>query len=398
MTRTRRAPQACSRLVLGALAGLGLLVWLPGQAEAADWYNASWASRKKITIDKSKVSGTQTDFPVLINLTTDTDLAADAQDDGDDLLFTSSDGATKLSHELEKFDGTTGQLVAWVKVPSLSSSTNTVLYLYYGNAGATNQQSATAVWDANYKGVWHLKEGTSGTDSIKDSTSNAHSGTPAAGVALNTTGLANGAASFDADNEVIDVTDHLDFDFASNNVTVSAWVKTVSNTIYKPIVEHYIGGSPGSGWYLDVDANNSPYGAGVLFFEHRNTSGVGKAITSVGRADNDQWHYAVVTITSTGTAKMYLDGVLENTDATFTSLNNGNETLKIGDLDGAGGYYGQGPLDEIRISNGIARSAGWITTEYNNQGSPSTFYSVGGEASVGNVRFDGVRMESLQVY
>lgn len=35
-----------------------------------------------------------------------------------------------------------------------------------------------------------------------------------------------------------------------------------------------------------------------------------------------------------------------------------------------------GSLDEIRLSN-VARSASWITAEYNNQSSPSTFYSVG---------------------
>ena len=43
-----------------------------------------------------------------------------------------------------------------------------------------------------------------------------------------------------------------------------------------------------------------------------------------------------------------------------------------------------GLLDEIRISS-IARSDAWIATEYNNQSSPDTFYSVGGAASSGGV-------------
>jgi hypothetical protein len=37
-----------------------------------------------------------------------------------------------------------------------------------------------------------------------------------------------------------------------------------------------------------------------------------------------------------------------------------------------------GSLDEFRVSN-IARSADWIKTEYNNQSSPGTFHSLGGE-------------------
>ena len=39
-----------------------------------------------------------------------------------------------------------------------------------------------------------------------------------------------------------------------------------------------------------------------------------------------------------------------------------------------------GTIDEVRVSN-ASRSAGWILTEYNNQNSPSTFYSVGTQES-----------------
>jgi trimeric autotransporter adhesin len=46
--------------------------------------------------------------------------------------------------------------------------------------------------------------------------------------------------------------------------------------------------------------------------------------------------------------------------------------------DGGGGDYLNGILDEVRISK-IARSAGWITTEYRNQNAPGTFYTVGAE-------------------
>ncbi len=90
----------------------------------------SWGYRKKITIDGTKVSGTQTSFPVLVNLVTDSDLASHAKSDGSDIVFTSSDGTTKLSFEIELYTGATGKLVAWVKVPVLVSGSNTDLYLY----------------------------------------------------------------------------------------------------------------------------------------------------------------------------------------------------------------------------------------------------------------------------
>ncbi|MFA6897026.1 MAG: DUF2341 domain-containing protein [Patescibacteria group bacterium] len=123
---------------------------------ASNWYNSSWEYRKKFTIDHTKVGASLTDFTALINLSSDADLASKAQDDGNDILFTSSDGTTKLSHEIEKYTKTTGGLVAWVKIPNLSSSTNTDIYMYYGNAEAPDEQDMVNAWDPNYKMVNHM--------------------------------------------------------------------------------------------------------------------------------------------------------------------------------------------------------------------------------------------------
>ena len=47
---------------------------------------------------------------------------------------------------------------------------------------------------------------------------------------------------------------------------------------------------------------------------------------------------------------------------------------------GLDGYFA-GSVDEVRVSQ-IARSADWIATEYNNEYSPSTFYSLGAATPV----------------
>ena len=131
--------------------------------------SSSWAYKKLITIDYTKVSATLTDFPVLVSVTDvdlkDSDNGGPIQPDGDDILFIKTDG-TKLSHEIEKYDGSTGQLAAWVKIPSLSSSTDTEFFLYYGNSSCSSQQDATNVWDSNYKGVWHLNENPSNSNIV----------------------------------------------------------------------------------------------------------------------------------------------------------------------------------------------------------------------------------------
>ena len=120
--------------------------------EIATWYNPAWSHRKEILINATQVDGDLTEFPVLINLGSDAELAALAQNDGDDLLFTAADGSTQLAHEIEGFDGATGALTAWVK-SDLSGSNDTRIYLYYGNGTVGNQEDPENVWDASFQGV-----------------------------------------------------------------------------------------------------------------------------------------------------------------------------------------------------------------------------------------------------
>ena len=54
----------------------------------------------------------------------------------------------------------TGQFIAWVQVPAVSHTTDTVIYLFYGNASiVTSQENKAGVWDAGYKAVYHLGNG-----------------------------------------------------------------------------------------------------------------------------------------------------------------------------------------------------------------------------------------------
>src|SRR5438552_2739405 len=72
----------------------------PSRLQAQSWYNTAWTNRKPITIYHGQVSGSSnlTNFPVLISLPSDSNLATGAQSSGNDILFTASDGTTKLNH------------------------------------------------------------------------------------------------------------------------------------------------------------------------------------------------------------------------------------------------------------------------------------------------------------
>jgi len=209
---------------------IGVLLW-PNrdvQEVSAGWWNDNWSYRKAIVINSNYVTGDLTDFPALISLI-DTNLGAHAQADGDDIVFIDDEGK-KLSHEIESFATTTagsiatGTLVAWVKIPELSSTEDTVISMYYGNAGATNQQDVANVWDEDYKLVQHLQEDGTGTrfdSSNYDNDSNNQVGYD--GDEATSTGKINGADDFDGNNDGLRIANQSYFSQAP--FTVEFWVK-----------------------------------------------------------------------------------------------------------------------------------------------------------------------------
>jgi hypothetical protein len=356
------------------------------------WYNSSWQYRKAITILGSQVSGPNdlANFPVLISLT-DSDLASDAQDDGDDILFTASDKKTKLSHEIEAFDGLTGQLYAWVKIPKLFTNNNTLIYMYYGNPSAASQQDAVNVWESNYVGVWHLKENPTGTaPQMKDSTSNAHHGTTTGMVSGDQTGgKMDGSLNFDGTDAYVQTTSGESK--TASNITWSVWFKADSTTgshhiLWEgPAIENGWGnpGVPSSHeMHLSIGRMTT---ANLLdfFYGYEYTTGnwVPAVEIQTSFTDTANWHYAVVVLTGAGSSPsgtLYLDGSLIGTDTgTETGRSGWNTNLRIGRC-GTAERYLDGIADEVRVST-TARSAAWIETEYNNQSNPSSFYNIGTE-------------------
>lgn len=123
-----------------------------------NWYGADpWTRRMVISIDASTVSTTLTDEVVLVDVT-DADLAANAQSDGADLRFTAADGTTPLPHRIEAWNAGTGQIRAWVRVPSIDALSSTDIHLYYGAANAPRQDRPRLVWPGELA-VWSNSDG-----------------------------------------------------------------------------------------------------------------------------------------------------------------------------------------------------------------------------------------------
>ena len=258
-----------------------------------------------------------------------------------------------------------------MKIPTLSSVTNTDIYMYYGNAGASNQQNTASVWDSNYKMVQHLKETAGGAGAIKDSTANSNNGTDYNAPTFGATGEINGAIAFDGTNDFIDNGDINEVDSASM-LTLEAWAEPLTGV-----------GAPIISKFTDATHRTHIWVQGTTMYWNISNSVSSYATSPVTL---DTWHHFVMVFdgSQVGNAnrlKAYVDGepqALTFFDTIPATTANHAENLTLGKQDVS---FFKGTIDEARISNS-ARSADWIKTSYNNQSIPASFFSLGPEQNV----------------
>jgi hypothetical protein len=145
----------------------------------ADSASAEFSKRVQITIHASQVAGGSPliDFPVMIKLNGSQfqQIENDIGPNGYDIQFRASDETTPLTHEIETYDETND-----LKIPSLSNSSDTVIYMYYGDSSISSPtHNPPGVWNSTFGAVWHLKEdpALAGSGGIEDSTGNNNHGT-----------------------------------------------------------------------------------------------------------------------------------------------------------------------------------------------------------------------------
>jgi hypothetical protein len=139
-------------------------------------FPVGWNRRCGLTTVHSQINADMTAFPIVLDhfclpnemLTLGGGNAA--QSDGGDIRFLSDlAGANQLPCEIVTFtqDATPANAVVeiWVAVDVLTAS-DVTFYVWYNAGGGQTQPAANAsfgsqsVWDSNYKGVWHWKDGT----------------------------------------------------------------------------------------------------------------------------------------------------------------------------------------------------------------------------------------------
>jgi hypothetical protein len=346
---------------------------------------------KRITIPRGNVTaptnpGYLADFPLLVKIVNNNDLKDGVTHaEGWDIVFI-DDTCGSLKHEIESYDSDTGTLVAWVKIPQLNgpeASSDTVIYMKYGDdtVVCTNEDPG-GVWES-YKGVWHLNEsGNSTPDEYKDSTSNDNhgegGGVSGGSVPARWDGKINYSQYFHESTDIITVGNRSSLDINGTAITLEAWVKYPSAPEY--------GGCSTHDCYYGILSKNG-YSDGYRFMigpderlEFQLDGEAGYEVDSATTLSESTWHHVVNTYDG-ATMKAYIDGAKDtNEDSKTNAIESNTSSFVIGHgYEAPGDWYSypyHGNIDEVRVSD-VARSDEWIATSYSNQNDPESFITLG---------------------
>lgn len=279
---------------------------------------------------------------------------------------------TPLDFELKFYDGTAGKIEMWVRIPTLSHTTNVVIYLAYGDASITTDGSVNTTWNSAFLGVYHLGDGT--TLGLADSTSNGYNLTNTGSIAAAAGELNGGTATLNGTSQYLSNASLPQN--AGATVSVSFWLNQTTANL-----------TGGSGFTLgnagtDRAQAHAPYSDKTLYFDMGNDSS--GRVTADYTSYLDVWTLVHLVFNSAdNTHKIFLNGaqVSSTTNATTNSTN--LTGLWIGAWP-AQSLYAKSKFDEFRVSN-VAPSASWTLADYNSQKASSTFIAWGSEVASGPV-------------
>jgi hypothetical protein len=324
-----------------------------------------WDQRVPITLDHEDVDSVLTDFPVLIYISN----SSGRDDDNLSFIFdeisyanrkkiavTTADGASQCYVEIEAWDPTDEEAWLWVRVPAVSNTTDTRLYLYYdaGHAdntdyvGEAGDASAQNVWDDDYVGVWHMSENPGGTPpQMVNSKSSLSHGTSHGFMSGSdqVISVVDGSLALDGLNDYLDFGNDVSLDI-TGGITIEAWLTPVD---YSGAPDALTKGTYDVSYSLWIRAD------GTVRFALNNNPLTSDASLVPGTL------YHIAATRSGSTRKIFVNGTEDISD---------NYGLAIGTTSGlltfsTGSYPYEGQVDELRLS-ASGRSDAWVKATYEN--------------------------------
>jgi hypothetical protein len=278
-------------------------------------------------------------------------------------------------------------LLAHIKIPSLSSTADTDIYMYYGNSAAAIQEDPANTWNTNYKGVWHLsrnEDSTSLSSWFEDVTHKQGYNYALDGKIRKALNVGDGI-----DSHNIAVPSTVAGLQITGDLTLDFWIYIDTLATNKKLI--YMGAvgetlATNALIYLWLDTV-SPYKKLKCLHEYGEGDNVDTIFTSANNiVDTGQWiHLTLTRDVSARTYDLYADGIHEET---FGPWEVGHDPAggTAGKLHIAAYYDNSLSLDakydELRILASEENNS-WVSTTHNFQDDPMRCLRVGSEECSG---------------
>jgi autotransporter-associated beta strand protein len=341
-----------------------------------------WHYSKKVYINTKEgganISTDQSNFPLLVRLTSANFNFTQAQSSGQDVRFSKSDG-THFNYQIERWDNTNLVAEVWVNVDVIKGYNDAqYIWMYWGKSNAADSSRGTAVFDTanGFAGVWHLGESSGNAidatiNGIKDTAKGTvkYQQTGGVGYSDSLTGSSSYLVAGNAYNTLLNMS-------ARDKVTVSAWVRRD-------------GAASGNSGNVEGIAGKYKWTSNLREYCLGNNATTGFAfwVSSNGTAETP---VSSATVPTLGTW-YYVTGVMDATNMTifvngvqkaqtgYTTISTTNTSpFRIGLMDDDGSnnkQYFNGEIDEVIVAD-TNRSADWIKLCYETQKANQTTVTV----------------------
>ena len=247
--------------------------------QAQDWHSGS-SYRRAITFNGADFTEDVTDFLYYFTIT-DQDLSyTDAcsfvkNGLGYDVVFTDVNGVL-LEHEIIEYDAV-GTYRGWVEVPSISSTSNTMIYMYYGERGVPGDPTLD-VYRPDMVATWHFDTGAQEADATSNGLDLAISG--ATWSAVEDTGILDSCVTFDGSDDHL-LIDDASLNFGNGSFSIEGWIN----------VQPKQGASPSQ--FLQIEVESSQHAEEML-----NTSDflLNELLVNLGRSVSQYNDFSMVGI------------------------------------------------------------------------------------------------------
>ncbi len=328
-----------------------------------------FAYRQKISIDADTyISGNLTDFTIAVNVPSSrTDFWTNEDGDGTYVRFTSSDGETELKFQVESYDATGDDAWFHVKIPTLSASVNTDIYIYYSSLIPSDGSDKEGTWDSSYNAVYHLNENQA-EGAFDDATSNNNDGT--------NDGTDDAAGQIDRGRDFVQAnTDHIDIpdsnslsfgDGSSDTAfSIEVWTNMDDATTFRWMTK----GTSGA----DQEWGFGTTGTDFIFFvlyDADNSNNIIAVSDAAVTSDEGSWVHFGATYDGGGSETgltLYRNGAVfastNSENGTYVALHNFTDTGDIGRFMNLASNHSDGLIDELTLS-GAERSLDWMKARY----------------------------------